>query len=763
MSVVSVEAAVEDFLKTYSDRGSLETALRKFGESLNPKTTMTVDGAEVVARFKEVQARFWMGASTVGGGAGGGDPQAFFKAVEEYDRYASSATPQVEPARYELLCRVEESMIEFVMQNKTRSGGTDDAGSFVPFFRLLVGIFASISSARSAAAAMTTLASGECALTVNAELSGGTRGGTYLYRKPVPPTQADIIRREARNDVLARDRRNRVADFFISRTAAEKAKTAIIQQAETAHQKEARRKANAQAEKARRKAAEEARLKEAEEARQEAQSRQKEARQKAARLKAAEEARLRAAEEARLKAARLKKAEANRRIQKATTIAENRIQKFRAVNLKRTLANKSIGDKARMILQRIQNKNDLKNRIYTACFLYFVTTANVSHERAFDFMAPLVRNDEAKAKVKNTVTEVIRKYAEFETYIAHNEGDLYDIYPHMDLFWHELVDGLQVGRLLCCMEDSDREAIWNKFDKTSDYLVQSYMIYLLRLAKENNITFRDNTNSFLDCDIKRVPRLPKRNVASPDHSLYVYAVHGSCESRFTKHAEIVSVAMPYNLTMIKVGLMEEITKFTLSSLNTMCDEKKVLDNLAFRTDDMNGCDIVVPGQHYSQLYLGKKVKDMFVCVDSRQKVISVPDDIMLSDLVEIVSKDAINSKKHALLMLISCQEVDNDDHRDRRTNALITPHTALRHEPRVLNVGRRTLDIPVVIKETAKMRGERNKEIYTLENRSGDYSGPVDTGPIERQLKQMTGGNKAGLRAGIVAGLLATVAIACFR
>jgi hypothetical protein len=405
-----------------------------------------------------------------------------------------------------------------------------------------------------------------------------------------------------------------------------------------------------------------------------------------------------------------------------------------------------------MLLSQLWDQNNVKYRIFTACFLYFITTADVSDIDDFNFMVPVYLSD-AKDAIRTQVREILELYSKKQPYLTATEAQTYDMYPHEGLFWYELVNGLLASNLLCCVPREKGSELKKMFDKNASYTMNSYARYLIDFMKSNNIACSANNKMWqIQCEASDVRPLVKRQSYSdlseiPENVLYICRIHGSL-------VEAKLVTIPFNVTLVKLGMCTKLTRIDEEAFYRLCslNDTDITYQTYYEDVVFGGCEIVIPGSTYPELYLRDDTARIYRCDDKEKQLDPSKSVHYLSQLLDLVSKNVAIKQQHAIVYLSACQQVHSQDphfkdpHQDRFTTALSNAFPALARGPKIIHMqSQNRLNVPEAIKQSALLRATKND---TPNHIVHDY------------LNRGGGNRSGGIWVGIFVGIATTITVA---
>jgi hypothetical protein len=410
-------------------------------------------------------------------------------------------------------------------------------------------------------------------------------------------------------------------------------------------------------------------------------------------------------------------------------------------HLTRIIRNKNTSTASELLLLSLWDKSNLKHRIYTACMLYFVTTADVSCMKEFNFLHPL-SNIRDKEKLKHQATNIINMYAQKNNnYMDKDEGRLYTFLPSLKLYWHEIFHGILLRSLLNCLDKQNSEKMHDALHATKhDYSVETYTKHVVEYVITNKIKCANRSVNF---DALTQP-LNRRPIDEKDYVVIIADYHGEiCND----HA---LVKVPSEVLMVKVGIISRVTVMDKKT-QYRCKDPKLITDV-----EKNGAEYISPGTYYPEISLGH-IK-MFRC-DTKENLDPTKKLSLCSEVLEVAQTAVSKSGHYALLFLTACQTINSSirlittEPEDKRTIALSSTIPTIHRGPKkitIIDFGNQKIefDITEAINRSLKQRQKSNKV---------DKRYRKSMNKVLDETEEVYGGGRHS-RLWIVTGLIATIA-----
>lgn len=331
-----------------------------------------------------------------------------------------------------------------------------------------------------------------------------------------------------------------------------------------------------------------------------------------------------------------------------------------------------------LLMSQLFDPTHMHHRLCTACFLYFITTAEIPEDQHhyLNFMYPVF--DPAfkdKQKLKVMTREMLTLCSNGNIYMTVDEGHFYNVFPPMQLLWHELVRGMFLGAVSCCVDVS---FAYSDIDAEISR-IRSEQVPLNCWNRRTWLRTWKETKS----DAWRHRRAVKQLQSTTEHVVYYCTHHGALPK-----GKKTLTQVPDNVTLLKVGIAGElsVTKQFATKTTTGADMhcKIVARNVLMKYVDLDtrggGFELVASGAYYPELRLASAddtaYRSLFKCglnpidMDPTQKKVN-----SLSGVLKMVSEDARKHGHMAFLIVVACQSTD-DVH--VQTNGLASTFSSLR-------------------------------------------------------------------------------------
>ncbi len=317
-----------------------------------------------------------------------------------------------------------------------------------------------------------------------------------------------------------------------------------------------------------------------------------------------------------------------------------------------------------LLFSQLFSPTNSLSRISTACFLYFITRVDIPENKYeyeyLNFLFPIMDNKYEDKKILRKITsDMLKLFSEGNIYIAENESHEYTLFPPLRLLWHELVRGLLLGALSCCVEEPPIYT-YRTMDIEIARLVNSVgpRCYNRRDWLETWKTTREKQYLVM----KKKKQTETNNKRQPTHVLYLNQYHGKIDDTQPL------VQVPSNVTLVKNGIMGDLSCIREKdhlSCDALRNQEESFESIVTRIDHMNsGLEIVSGGSYYPEINLdGNEDTDikfgLLRCIPPQKELDRERKLKKLSALLEIASKDARENGCLALVYVESCQATRN--------------------------------------------------------------------------------------------------------
>ena len=257
-----------------------------------------------------------------------------------------------------------------------------------------------------------------------------------------------------------------------------------------------------------------------------------------------------------------------------------------------------------LLMSQLFDPTHMHHRLCTACFLYFITTAEIPEDQHhyLNFMYPVFDPafKEDKQKLNVMTREMLKMFSEGQIYMTAYEGHFYNVFPPMQLLWHELVRGMFLGAVSCCVDVS---FAYSDIDAEISR-IRSEQVPLNCWNRRTWLLTWKETKSDAWRDRQAVKQL--QGPSTTEHVVYFCTHHGALPK-----VKNTLTQVPDNVTLLKSGIAGEVsitknfqTK-TITGADMHC--KLVARNVLMKYMDLDckgaGFELVASGAYYPELRL----------------------------------------------------------------------------------------------------------------------------------------------------------------
>nr|WRJ69829.1 hypothetical protein TetV2_00380 [Oceanusvirus sp.] len=325
-----------------------------------------------------------------------------------------------------------------------------------------------------------------------------------------------------------------------------------------------------------------------------------------------------------------------------------------------------------LLLSSISKKTDDRHRIYTACFLYFISQLDEQKLKTYlgsdivysslKLLYPVMRKKRDTYKISESITattlRILETYAQGTLPSAPNENARYStVFPPLPLFWYELVPGMLLRALFYCQQRISRTPLKDVLNSIPEWSLESFSRAIAVNADTVCAGGAENSAKIEEFYNRKEFAYKRRNPANSDHALFVTKYHGS----IIDGADNVSI--PDNVTMVIPGIAGKGLCMHISDPVSECN--KNFHDLT--SDAVNyGSDVVPPNAVYPNIRLSAGITTgsswLYRC-DTKEELqtrfLLDITSVTLRDILETVSDSARKSGHMALLIFRACQDSES--------------------------------------------------------------------------------------------------------